>query len=69
MAIELLTSSQIERMRRAGRAAAETLAFVGAQLRPGMPTAQTDRLPREDTARRGGLPSQLGYQGFPAAVC
>lgn len=69
MAIELLTSSQIERMRRAGRAAAETLAFVGAQLRPGMSTAQIDRLVREDTARRGGLPSQLGYQGFPAAVC
>lgn len=69
MAIELLTSSQIERMRRAGRAAAETLAFVGAQLHPGMSTAQIDRLVREDTARRGGLPSQLGYQGFPAAVC
>ncbi|MGN6104912.1 MAG: type I methionyl aminopeptidase [Kofleriaceae bacterium] len=69
MAIEILSSSQIERMRRAGRAAAETLAFVGAQLRPGMSTADIDRLVREDTARRGGLPSQLGYNGFPAAVC
>ncbi|WP_373046949.1 type I methionyl aminopeptidase [Vulgatibacter sp.] len=69
MAIEILSSSQIERMRRAGRAAAETLAFVGAQLRPGMSTAAIDRLVREDTARRGGRPSQLGFQGFPAAVC
>lgn len=69
MSIEILSSSQIERMRRAGRAAAETLAFVGAQLRPGMSTADIDRLVREDTARRGGLPSQLGYNGFPAAVC
>jgi len=69
MAIEILRPSQIERMRRAGRAAAETLAFVGAQLKPGMPTAEIDRRVREETARRGGLPSQLGYRGFPAAVC
>ena len=69
MAIEILSPSQIERMRRAGRAAAETLAFVGSQLRPGMSTREIDLLVREDTARRGGRPSQLGYKGFPAAVC
>jgi methionyl aminopeptidase len=69
MAIEILGPSQIQRMRRAGRVAAETLAFVGERLRPGMSTAAIDRLVREDTARRGGRPSQLGYQGFPAAVC
>ena len=69
MAIEILSPAQIERMRRAGRVAAETLAFVGAQLRAGMSTADIDRLVREDTARRGGHPSQLGYEGFPAAVC
>ena len=69
MAIEILSPSQIERMRRAGRVAAETLTFVGTRLRPGMSTLEIDRLVREDTARRGGLPSQLGYKGFPAAVC
>jgi len=69
MAIEILSPSEIERMRRAGRVAAETLAFVGSQLRAGMSTADIDRLVREDTARRGGYPSQLGYDGFPAAVC
>jgi methionyl aminopeptidase len=67
--IELLDASQLERMRRAGRAAARTLAFVGSQLRAGMSTADIDRLVREDTARHGGRPSQLGYKGFPAAVC
>jgi methionyl aminopeptidase len=69
VAIELLDASQLERMRRAGRAAARTLAFVGSQLRAGMSTADIDRLVREDTARHGGRPSQLGYKGFPAAVC
>jgi methionyl aminopeptidase len=66
---EILKNSEIERMRRAGRAAARTLAFVGSALRPGMSTADIDRLVREDTARRRGRPSQLGYEGFPAAVC
>lgn len=69
MAIEILSPAQVELMRRAGRAAAETLAFIGSQLRPGLSTAHVDRLVREDTARRGGAPSQLGYKGFPAAVC
>src|SRR5690606_17751123 len=32
-------------------------------------TADIDRLVRADTEARGGRPSQLGYQGFPAAVC
>jgi len=69
MPIELLSPPEVERMRRAGRAAAQTLWFVGSRLRAGMSTAEIDRLVREDTARRGGRPSQLGYQGFPAAVC
>ena len=69
MAIEILSPPELARMRRAGRAAAETLWYVGAQLRAGMSTAEIDRLVREDTARRGGKPSQLGYHGFPAAVC
>lgn len=69
MAIEILSATEIERMRRAGRVAAETLAFIGARIRPGVSTADIDRWGREDTARRGGRPSQLGYAGFPAAVC
>ena len=56
-------------MRAAGRAAAGTLAFVGQELRAGISTADIDAWVREDTARRGGHPSQLGYHGFPASVC
>ncbi len=67
--IEILSAAECAKMRRAGRVAAETLAFVTGQLKPGMSTADVERLVREDTARRGGKPSQLGYQGFPAAVC
>jgi methionyl aminopeptidase len=67
--IEILAPREIEKMRAAGRAAAETLSFIGSQLTPGLPTSQIDRWVREDTARRGGTPSQLGYHGFPSSVC
>ncbi len=69
MAIEILSAAEIGKMKRAGRAAAETLAYVGKRIRPGITTGEIERWVREDTARRGGKPSQLGYKGFPAAVC
>jgi methionyl aminopeptidase len=69
MAIAILSPVERDRMRRAGRAAASTLAYVGARLVPGMTTAEIDRLVRAHTEKLGGRPSQLGYQGFPAAVC
>jgi methionyl aminopeptidase len=69
MAIELFAEADVARLRRAGRIAAETLAAVGARLRAGIATAEIDRWVREDTKSRGGVPSQLGYKGFPAAVC
>jgi methionyl aminopeptidase len=69
MGIEILTPDEVAKMRQAGRAAAETLAHVAARIRPGITTGDIDRWVREDTARRGGRPSQLGYMGFPAAVC
>lgn len=34
-----------------------------------MTTAEIDQLVRAHTATLGGLPSQLGYHGFPASVC
>jgi methionyl aminopeptidase len=69
MAIEIFGERDRAALRRAGRVAAETLAEVGARIAPGVTTAQIDAWVREDTARRGGTPSQLGYHGFPAAVC
>jgi methionyl aminopeptidase len=69
MAIEIYAGRDVDALRRAGRAAAETLAFVGERLRAGISTATIDAWVRAHTARLGGAPSQLGYKGFPAAVC
>jgi methionyl aminopeptidase len=69
MGIDILTPAEIVKMRTAGRAAAQTLAYVAGRIRAGITTGEIDRWVREDTARRAGKPSQLGYKGFPAAVC
>ena len=56
-------------MRRAGIAAAKTLAHVGSRLKPGVSTRDIDLWVREHTRSLGGKPSQLGYKGFPCSVC
>jgi len=69
MAIELLGPTEVAAMRRAGQAAAATLALITSRIGPGISTGDIDTWVRADTARRGGRPSQLGFHGFPAAVC
>lgn len=69
VAIRIYDAEERAAIRRAAQAAAATLATVGARLAAGVDGATIDRWVREDTAGRGGRPSQLGYHGFPAAVC
>ena len=69
MAHDIHGPREIARLRRAGEAARDTLVHVGQRLRPGITTADIDAWVREHTRKLGGTPSQLGYQGFPAAVC
>jgi methionyl aminopeptidase len=69
VSIEVLGTREIAGMRRAGAAAAATLAHVAKRLRAGISTGDIDRWVRAHTASLGGRPSQLGYEGFPAAVC
>jgi methionyl aminopeptidase len=59
----------IERMRRAGHAAAEVLQTVGAAVAPGVTTDELDALCHEECIRRGGYPSPLNYNGFPKSLC
>lgn len=69
MMVEIRSPAEIRAMRDAGRVAANTLAAVQAMLRPGVSTAEVDRFVRAHTRAQGATPSQLGYHGFPAAVC
>ena len=63
------SNAEIEKMAAAGRVVAETIAYVGEHVRPGVTTAELDRIGEERIASRGGVPTSKGYRGFPAALC
>ena len=69
MSVSLLSLKERDLMRNAGKSAAATLAAVTKRIKPGISTQDIDDWVRADTRTRGGQPAQLGYQGFPAAVC
>src|SRR5580658_961468 len=60
---------EIDKMRKAGRVVAEMLAVTSAAARPGVTTAQLDKLARDVLERRGARSNFLGYHGFPAVIC
>jgi methionyl aminopeptidase len=72
--------AEIARMRSAGRIVAEVLALVEENLRPGVSTAELDRLAERHIRSSRGVPSFLNYLGgrhydprdphaYPAATC
>ena len=59
----------IERMRVAGRIAAQALAEVGRHVLPGVSTDELDRVGHEFLCDHGAYPSTLGYRGYPKSLC
>ena len=59
----------IERMRRAGRAAAEVLELGAAAIAPGVTTDAIDAIVHQAYIDRGGYPSTLNYRGYPKSLC
>jgi len=63
------TPEQIERMRKACRAARQVLETVKKAVAPGVTTDQLDAIAHEEYQRLGGYPSTLNYHGFPKSLC
>jgi methionyl aminopeptidase len=65
------TTDQLATMRRAGRVVAEMHAEIRAAIRPGVTTAELDRIGREVLERRGARSNFLGYGNppYPAVIC
>jgi len=63
------SKTEIEKMAAAGRVVAETIAYVGEHLEPGISTRELDRIGEEFIRSQGGAPTSKGYKGFPAALC
>lgn len=67
--IVLKSPAELEKMRDAGRIVAETLALLESHVRPGVTTAELNRLAEDECRRQGGKPAFKGYGGFPYAIC
>ena len=63
------SADQVEKIRAAGKIAAEAIALVGANAKPGVTTDELDKLAHEYIISKGAYPSTLGYRGFPKSCC
>ena len=66
---EVKDPDALERMRIAGRVAAQALQTVGEAVAPGVTTDELDRVGHEFLCDHGAYPSTLGYRGFPKSLC
>ncbi|WP_052890654.1 type I methionyl aminopeptidase [Thermogemmatispora carboxidivorans] len=69
MAIILKSKEERERIRETGRIVAAVLAELRSAVRPGITTADLDRLAAEALQRYGAKSSSLGYHGYPGHLC
>ena len=60
---------EIARMRHAGAILVDILDAMRAELRPGVTTADLDRLAEGMIRVAGAVPSFKGYHGFPGSIC
>jgi len=66
---DVYDAESVERIRAAGRIAAQAIAEVGRAVRPGVTTDELDRIGHDFVVAHGAYPSTLGYRGFPKSIC
>ena len=66
---DVQSAQTIEKMRVAGRLAAQALAAAGTAVTPGMITDDLDAIVHAFLIDYGAYPSTLGYRGFPKSCC
>ncbi len=70
MPITSKTPDESEKMRVAGRLAAEVLQVVAPYVKPGVTTAELDRICHDHIVKvQDAIPANVGYKGFPATIC
>ncbi len=75
MAIQIKTPEEIEKMRVAGRLAAEVLDFIASHVKPGITTGELDQLCHDYMVKvQKTVPAPLnyappGYQPYPKSIC
>jgi methionyl aminopeptidase len=70
MAVTIKTPEEIEKMRVAGRLAAEVLQIVAPHVQPGVTTGELDRICHDHIVNvQQAIPAPLNYKGFPKSIC
>lgn len=70
MNVPIKTPEEIEKMRVAGRLAAEVLEMIAPYVQPGVSTGELDKICHEYiTQVQQAIPAPLNYHGFPKSIC
>jgi len=70
MAVIIKTADEIEKMRVAGRLAAEVLDMIAEHVKPGVCTDELDRICHDYIVnQQQAVPAPLNYRGFPKSIC
>jgi methionyl aminopeptidase len=70
MSVTTKTPEEIEKMRVAGRMAAEVLDMIEPHVVPGITTGELDRLCHDYIVNvQQAVPAPLNYKGFPKSIC
>ena len=69
--ITIKSDEEVKIMREAGRVVGQTLQLLTEAVRPGLVVKELDKIVRKEYARRGVIPTFLGYAEppYPATVC
>lgn len=67
--ITLLSKREIEKMRRAGRLAAQLLDHLAPMVKPGVSTLELNDEAERWTQAHQAISAPLGYHGFPKSIC
>jgi len=63
------SADQIEKIRTAGKLAAQAIKLAGSSIKVGMSTNELDVIVHDFLISNGAYPSTLGYRGFPKSCC
>ena len=70
MAVTIKTAEEIEKMRVAGRLAAEVLEMIESHVQAGITTDELDRICHDYIVNeQKAIPAPLNYHGFPKSIC
>jgi methionyl aminopeptidase len=68
--VTIKTPEEQEKMRVAGRLAAQVLDMIGQHVRPGIATEELDRICHDYiVGELDSIPAPLNYRGFPKSIC